>query len=221
MCLLAIIVVAITLDIPVAEQSDWRTKLRRVDFLGAAILVSAVFGLLLGLDRGSNVSWSLPITIISLSLSIVLFIAFVGVECWVATDPFAPRRIIFDGSLLACYMTNFFSMGGYLAALFYVPLFFQASEGISATGAGLRLLPPIAAGVTGSLIGGLVMKKTGHYYRMTVGSYFLLTIGLAIIYLFSGPISQNTVIMVAGMTVGAFGNGTGITTTLVALSTLF
>lgn len=41
--------------LPKTETTNWKSKLRRVDFLGAFILVSAVFTLLLGLDRGSNV----------------------------------------------------------------------------------------------------------------------------------------------------------------------
>ncbi|KAA8908235.1 MFS multidrug transporter [Sphaerosporella brunnea] len=37
--------------------------------------------------------------------------------------------------------------------------------------AGMRLLPAIAGGVSGSLAGGLLMQKTGKYYWLTVSSY--------------------------------------------------
>ena len=126
LCVLAFVSVAIVLKLPKTEDSDWKTKLRRVDFLGALALVCAVFALLLGLDRGSNVSWSAPVTIVSLCLAFPLFALFMLVELKVAAEPFAPGRIVFERSLFACYLCNFFSFAGWLSALFYVPLFFQA-----------------------------------------------------------------------------------------------
>lgn len=217
-CLIAFITVYLTLDLPVSDKSNWRRKLARIDFSGAVLLVCAVFGLLLGLDRGSNVSWSLPITIASLCASVVLFIVFVVVEMWVASEPFAPGHIIFGGKLLGCYMCNFFSFGGWLAALFYLPLYFQASDGVSATGAGLRLLPSIIAGVFGSLFGGFAMKKTGKYFWLTVFSYCLLFGGLMVVFLYSGVVSQDLVGLLIGTVMCGFGNGVGVTTTLIALS---
>lgn len=206
------------LKIPARDKTHWKTKLRRIDFLGAIVLVGAVLGFLVGLDRGSNVSWKLPITIASLSISIALFALFVIVEVYVAAEPFAPGHIIFDRSLFACYACNFFSFGGWLAALFYLPLYFQALDGVSATGAGIRLLPSIVAGVSGSLFGGFVMRWTGNYYWLTVIAYALLTGGLTFIFLFSGAATESLAGMTVGMVMSGFGNGIGVTTTLIGLS---
>ncbi|KAF3480651.1 uncharacterized protein GIQ15_05998 [Arthroderma uncinatum] len=216
-CLLAFAVVLFTLKMPATDQSNWREKLKRVDFFGAFVLVVAVFGLILGLDRGGNVSWTLPITIISLAVSAVAFILFMVVESRFAVAPFAPIHITFGRGLLACYLTNFFSIGGWLAAIFYIPLFFQASDGSSAASAGMKLLPSILLGVSGSLFGGWLMKKTGKYYWITVWSYGLLSVGLIMIVLCSGVIIKSTPLIIIGMTMCAFGNGIGVTTTLIAL----
>ncbi|PIG84276.1 MFS multidrug transporter [Aspergillus arachidicola] len=150
-CVLAFAAVSIILKLPPQENSHWKDKLRRIDFPGAIILVGAVLGFLLGLDRGSNVSWTIPVTIISLSVSAILFVLFVVVEVFYAAEPFAPGHIIFDRTFFSSYGCNFFSFGGWLAALFYIPLYFQAVDGVSATVAGLRLLPSILAGVSGGL----------------------------------------------------------------------
>lgn len=206
------------LKLPPRENAHWKTKLRRIDFLGAIVLVGAVFGFLLGLDRGSNVSWKMPITIISLSVSIVLFVLFLLVEIYLAAEPFAPGHIIFDRTVFACYCCNFFSFGGWLAALFYIPLYFQAVDGVSATVAGLRLLPSILAGVSGSLLAGIIMKWSGKYYWLTVAAYTSLTTGCFCVYLFSGTAVENTVMMIMGMVMAAFGNGIGVTSTLIGLS---
>ncbi|KAJ5439165.1 uncharacterized protein N7458_010163 [Penicillium daleae] len=217
MCILAFIAVSVMLKLPARENTHWKDKLRRIDFLGAIVLVGAVLGFLLGLDRGSNVSWTLPLTIISLSVSVVLFIAFVLVEIYLAAEPFAPGHIIFNRTFFALYGCNFFSFGGWLAALFYIPLYFQAVDGVSATTAGLRLLPCILAGVSGSLFSGFIMRWTGKYYWLTVIAYSLLTTGCFTIYMFSGGVEASVVPMIIGTVMSAFGNGIGVTTTLIGL----
>lgn len=218
MCILALIAVSLMLKLPARENTHWKVKLRRIDFLGALVLVGAVLGFLLGLDRGSNVSWSMPITIVSLSVSVVLFGLFILVEVYFAAEPFAPGHIIFSRTFFALYCCNFFSFGGWLAALFYIPLYFQAVDGVSATVAGLRLLPSILSGVTGSLLAGIIMRRTGKYFWLTIVAYSSLTVGCFTIYLFSGGVTESTVPMILGMVFSAFGNGIGVTTTLIGLS---
>ncbi|OBZ72862.1 Vacuolar membrane amino acid uptake transporter fnx2 [Grifola frondosa] len=71
---LAILIVSLGLKLPKTSGGDFHAKLRRVDFGGAIALVIAVFALLLGLDRGGNISWDDRITIASLSAAAVLFV---------------------------------------------------------------------------------------------------------------------------------------------------
>lgn len=210
--------VSFTLHVPAPESGDWRSKLRRIDFLGATILVGAVLGFSVGLDRGSNVSWTIPETYVSLILSVVFFVAFILVELYVAAEPFAPGHLIFDQNLFACYACNFFSFAGFMGILFYTPLYFQAVDGVSASIAGLRLLPQIILGVSGSLAAGYMMKRNGKYYGITIFGYGLLFAGSIIIVLFSGTIANLYQMMIAGAMLSAFGNGIGVTTTLIGLS---
>ncbi|GIK06905.1 hypothetical protein Aspvir_002558 [Aspergillus viridinutans] len=217
LCVLAFLAVTIMLDLPVQEDSHWKTKLRRIDFPGALALVGAVVSLLLGLDRGSNVSWTMPLTIASLGISLAMFVLFVLIEVYFAAEPFAPGHIIFHRTFFASYSCNFFSFGGWLAGLFFIPLYFQAVDGVSATVSGLRLLPSIIAGVSGSLFAGYIMKWTGKYYWLTIIAYGLLTVGLTTIYLFTGGIAESLTPMILGMMLCGFGNGIGVTTTLIAL----
>ena len=217
MCAIAFISVAVILKLPKKDVSDWRTKFRRIDFLGAFVLVAAVATMLLGLDWGSNHGWSETITVVSLCLSLPLFIAFVFVELKVAVDPFAPGRIIFERSLVACYLCNFFSFAGWLGVIFYLPLFFQAVDELSASQAGLRLLPGIVAGVSGSLFGGLLMQKTGRYYWLTVIAYTTLTIGMIPILLCSGLVVHSIYGISVGLVLCGFSNGIGVTTSLIGL----
>ena len=217
LCLVAFISVFCVLKSPHEEKKEWKANLGRVDFLGAIVLVFAVFGMLLGFDRGSNVSWSMPLSYASLIASVSLFGLFVLVEMRYATEPFAPGHIIFDRSLFAGYLCNFFSFGAWMAGLYYIPLFFQAVDGHGAAASGVRLLPAILAGVSGSLLGGYAMKKTGKYYWLTVASYTTLVIGIVIIFLFAGTIINSTWGISVGMFLSGLGNGIGVTTSLIAL----
>jgi predicted MFS family arabinose efflux permease len=221
LCLLAFVAVVFLLKLPTTEQKDWRTNLGRIDFLGAFVLVSAVFGLIFGLDRGSNESWSLPISYGPLIASVFLFTIFVLVEKSVAAEPFAPGHIIFERSLFSLYLCNFFSFGGWLATIYYIPLFFQAVDGLGATAAAVRLIPAILASVSGSLFGGVVMKKTGKFYWLTVIAYAMLTIGAVVVLCFIGLVTNSTYGIAVGMTFGGFGIGIGVTSTLIGLSMSF
>ena len=217
LCLVGFLAISFLLKLPNKEEKAWKENLRRIDFLGAALLVSAVFGMIFGLDRGSNISWSLPISYAPLVASVILFVAFIYVENRVADEPFFPGHIVFDRSTFACYLCNFFSFGGWLGAQFYLPLFFQAVDGVSATVAAMRLLPPILFGVSGSISGGFIMRKTGKYYWLTLGAYCLLTLGSITFTLFTGIIVNSTIGIVIGMCLCALGNGTGVTTSLIGL----
>lgn len=217
LCLIAFIAVLLALHLPKNDSTNWKKKLGRIDFIGALSLVSAVFTLLLALDRGSNLGWQATITWVSLVVSIPLFLVFFVVEIRVAQEPFAPGHIIFARNMLPLYLCNFFAFGGWLAAIFYVPLYWQAVDDISATGAGLRLIPSIVFGTSGSLFGGIYMKKTGRYYWLTVISYSCLVLGMVLVTLTSGVLTDNNLLIIIGMCINGFSNGIGVTSTLIGL----
>jgi MFS family permease len=217
LCLLAFMAVVLVLHLPKRDHSNWKEKFFKIDFLGAAILVTAVAGLLLGLDRGSNGDWNSPITIAGLCTT-PLFVVFILVEKYVAQNPFAPGRIVLNRSLFACYLCNFFSFGGWLASLYFIPLYWQVIGDYSAARSGLLLVPSILCGVSGSLVGGFYMKHTAKYYWITVITYTNLTAGLAVVLLFAGIITESIKVMVLGTCICAFSNGLGVTTTLIGLS---
>ncbi|KAJ4198003.1 hypothetical protein NW755_000692 [Fusarium falciforme] len=215
LCFVAFIAVYFVLDLPPVSHDHWLTKVRQIDFLGAFTLVIAVVALLAGLDSGSNLGWSHIITIVALSLAPVFFGLFLFVEMKVASNPFAPGHIIFDRSLFACYLVNFFGVAGQMAILFFMPLFFQAVQGLTATQSGALLVPGMIAGVIASLLGGWIIKRTEKFYAITVSAYALLFVaalplGLSVWF-------RSTTGEVVGLVATSLGAGCGITTTLVGL----
>ena len=164
-CLVAILVVSLLLHLP-QRKSDiaWRDRLKRIDFLGAILLILIVFGLLFGLDRGTNLSWRSPVTLTSLCVTVPLLIAFLWVETRFASEPFTPGHVIFDRALCACYAQNFFVYAGFTALIFYLPLFFQVALDMTPAQAGASLIPAAVSAVAGTLLGGIILKRTGRFY---------------------------------------------------------
>jgi hypothetical protein len=216
MCAVAFLAVYFILDLPPVSHSHWFTRLLSLDFSGALLLILATTALLFGLDRGSNVSWSSEYAYIPLAASLPLYVAFIFVEKH-APNPFAPPRIIFTRNLTPAYLCNFFAMAGYMATLFYIPLFFQAVDNLSSAAAGIRLIPGILGSVTGSVGGGIIMQRTGKYYTMTIIAYSLLFVGTTIIVACTGLLVNSTLGIIIGLAISGFGGGIGVTTTLIAL----
>lgn len=215
LCVAAFLAVYFVLDLPKTGHDHWKEKVKRVDFLGAACLVAAVIALLVGLDGGSNRGWTNLVTVAGLASAPALFAVFVLVEMRVASHPFAPGHIIFDRSLFAGYLTNFFGVAAHIASIFFLPLFFQAVQGASATQAGAFLVPAMIASVVASVGSGVVMKRTGRYYTLTVAAFGLMC--LAVVPTVAALWVRSTPGVVAGMALLALGGGAGVTTTLVAL----
>ena len=217
--LLASLIVALVLHLPPIDSTHWLSKLRRIDFLGAFTLILAISSLLIGLDRGSNTSWTSPLTLTTLLLSLPLFALFIYTEMRIATHPFAPGHIIFTPTLLASYLCNFFSLAAYMGSVFYIPLYLQAVDGMSATSAGLRFIPVMVCSVSGSLGAGKIMHWSGRYYVLTIASLGMSVLGSILIFMFSGGFgilgSFSSWFLILGLGMSALGGGSAITTTLI------
>ncbi|KAJ7896752.1 member of the major facilitator superfamily [Mycena olivaceomarginata] len=214
---LAFISVFFALHLPHTDTSHFAAKLKRVDFPGALSLVLCVFFLLLGLDRGGNIAWRDSYTISALSLFSLFLALFAAVELRWAAEPFAPRRIIAHRALIGAYLVNFFALMSAFSMLFHVPLFYQAVLGKSPAEVGFWLLPTVLGGVLGSLGGGLCIQVTGKYYWVTVYAYVAMLLGMATTVLEAGVIAKSAVGVALGSLISAVGNGSGVTTSLIAL----
>ncbi|RDX40654.1 MFS general substrate transporter [Lentinus brumalis] len=215
--LLAIVSVGFGLNLPRPAHGNLREKFARIDFAGAGTLVVATFLLLLGLDRGGNISWRDNVTIASLAISASFYLVFVAVELRWAREPFAPKRIVANKALLASYLANLLSNGAAISLIFNVSLYLQAVQGVSASEVGLTLLPTIFGGVVGSLSTGLIMQATGKYYVLTLAAFTVMLAGDVVVALVTGPLKYSLVALSIGLISNNIGIGSGLTTTLVAL----
>ncbi|KAJ5716171.1 hypothetical protein N7493_008082 [Penicillium malachiteum] len=179
--------VAIKVNIPVKETDESRIK--RVDFLGAITLVLTLVTLLLGLNTGGNqVPWTHPIVLVSLPLSAVFLGLFIYVEACIASEPIIPVKLLLDRTVAAACLTNWFTTMTVFGLLFYLPVYFQV-QGLSATAAGVRLIPQALGTSIGSLGCGFIMRSSGRYRMLNAGAMALQvgSVGLICTLTFSTP----------------------------------
>lgn len=56
---------------------------------------------------------------------------------------------------------TFFNAGTFFLAIYILPIYFQAAQGVSATNSGVRNLPLIIPWVIGSMVSSSAVQKTG------------------------------------------------------------
>jgi MFS family permease len=173
------ILVIFTVNIPV-KVTD-KARIKRVDFIGAFTLVVTLVTLLLGLNTGGNqVPWTHPIVLVSLPLSAVFLGVFIYVEAYIATEPVIPVKLLLDRTVASACLTNWFTTMAVFGLLFYLPVYFQV-QGLSATAAGVRLIPQAIGTSIGSLGSGFIMRGTGRYKLLNYAVMALQVLSAALI----------------------------------------
>lgn len=207
------ILVIFTVKIPVKETD--RSRIRRVDFLGALTLVLFLVLLLLGLNTGGNqLPWNHPLVLTTIPLSAVFLLIFIYVEDRVATEPVIPVRLLLDRTVFSACLNNWFSTMALFGILLYVPIYFQV-QGYSATAAGAVLIPDAVGTAIGSLISGILMRRSGRYLVYNYLSVVTFLISSAAICTLNSSTATWVVFVILffiGLAYGAM-----LTVTLVAL----
>ncbi|KAK4148630.1 major facilitator superfamily domain-containing protein [Chaetomidium leptoderma] len=166
------------------KQSD-KSYLKRIDFGGVFLITSCMALLVLGLSLGGNVvPWTHPLPPAAISLSVVLFAAFVRWER-TARQPVLPVQLLVDRTVLTSCLASVFCAGIALTSVFYVPLYLQV-RGDSATSAGLKIMPASLGTSFGALASGYMVKRTGTYVRLVIGSTVALIVGTTMFALQNG-----------------------------------
>lgn len=218
--LLSAILVFFLVDIPVSRPyKSLGAALRRVDFLGAALLVVTITTLLLGLNTGGNqLPWSHPLVISALVVSLLAMVAFLYVESTpsIVPEPIIPVTLIVHSRTILCAcLTNWFATMSAFLALYFVPLYLQSILGYSSSAAGLRVVPFAIATSAGSLVSGYIMRASGRYYTLSIATLGIYILGAVLLTTFNRSTPAWTTF--AYVTPLGWGYGGMLTITLVAM----
>jgi EmrB/QacA subfamily drug resistance transporter len=178
----------------------------KLDLLGAVLMVAATISLLLALNWGGvRYPWASP-QIVGLAGTAVFLFALFGARLSIAEEPFISLDIVMANRVvLAAIGCASFAYGTMIAVTIYAPVYFEGVLHLTASGAGLALIPFMGGVVIGSTGSGRLMAKLTHYKR--VGLIGLPLAALAFVPLAMMP--DGLSVAVVGVLLFVAGNGLG------------
>ncbi|KAK9899963.1 MFS general substrate transporter [Cystobasidium minutum MCA 4210] len=216
-CIIHFAVVSWKVNIP-SGPGSMSEKIKRIDFLGALSMVSAVSLLLVGLSMGGNqLPWNHPLVYGTLIGGGVLVVIFVLVEKYVAREPLLPLRVLISPTPLFVALTCWFITMSQFGILYNVPLYFSAVEQTTSSYAGLHLIPNAIFASTASLLSGIYMARTGVYKNLLIFSGVCGMLGPILMYTSWDYKWTPEWIYWISMIPGGIGYGAILTSTLIAL----
>ncbi|PQE22600.1 major facilitator superfamily transporter protein [Rutstroemia sp. NJR-2017a BVV2] len=138
--------------------------LKAVDWVGSLLIVGGTLMVLLGLEFGGvTFPWSSATVICLIIFGIVVAFLFILNEWKFARYPVMPLRLFKHSSNVAALGVCFCHGFVFIAASYYLPLYFQAVLGATPLLSGVYLLPFALSLSLTSAATGIFIKKTGKY----------------------------------------------------------
>lgn len=166
----------------------------RIDYMGVGVLSAAVAAIVLFTTWGGvEHAWTSPVILGLVGAAVGLLAAFLVVERR-AAEPLIPLGL-FRLRNVAVATSVSFVLGVYMfGTISFLPVFLQYVKGASATNAGLLLLPLTAGLLTGSIVSGRMISRTGRHKRYPVIGCGLATLSAVLLSSMSASTSQNALV---------------------------
>jgi EmrB/QacA subfamily drug resistance transporter len=156
---------------------------RDLDYLGIALFTAAVVPILIGLTNKGQLDssghlndWTAP-TVGGLILAgLVVLAVFAWVESR-APEPIVPLDLFRHRTYTLSQVAVFVVAFGMFTSVIYLPRYYQAVRGVSATQSGYEIWPLLAGLIGGSILTGALITRTGRYKWLMLGSMVLLVVG--------------------------------------------
>ncbi|HEY6057613.1 MAG TPA: MDR family MFS transporter [Candidatus Limnocylindrales bacterium] len=150
-----------------------------IDYVGTVAIIAGLVPILVGLTIAEDGKWDNPWIWGLFAAGAFFLVSFVAIESRVS-EPIVPlhlfRNRTFSASMVAIFLATF----GFGAAIIFLPLFYQAVEGASATESGYKLLPFLVGLIFSSIVSGQIVARTGRYKPVLFVGMVLLISGLTL-----------------------------------------
>ncbi|WP_320537586.1 MFS transporter [Pseudarthrobacter sp. IC2-21] len=180
----------------------------KIDWLGSILLTSGVSLLLIWVSFAGNpayydwVSWQSAAMV---GGGLVLLALLVLVESKVE-QPIIPLKIISERTTALAILASVAVGIAMFGSTTFLGQYFQVARGATPTEAGLLTLPMIAGNLTGSVVSGLLISRTGKWKGYLIGGSILLIGGLGL----AGTMDHTTELWQAGIFTAILGVGLGM-----------
>jgi EmrB/QacA subfamily drug resistance transporter len=141
---------------------------RKIDWLGGVLLMASAVVFMLVLTWGGNrYLWLSPVIMAMIGASIALALAFVW-HVRNAEEPFLPLPLMGGTVVPYAIACGSMAMGAMLGLTVHLPLYYEVVYHLSASEAGLALIPLAAVSTGGAAIAGHAMTRAKHYKRVAI-----------------------------------------------------
>lgn len=197
--IVALAVVARVLHIPHTRRDH------RIDVPGAIALAVMLVPLLMVAEQGREWGWTSLGSIACYLIGAVGLVAFLLAERRIGDDALLPIRLFRSTTFTIGSTLNMIIGIGMFGGLAALPLYLQIVRGHSPTESGLLMLPLTAGMMTGSILSGQIISRTGRYRVFPIVGTILATIGM---FLYS-TMGVDTSMVTVGCFALVFGLGLG------------
>jgi EmrB/QacA subfamily drug resistance transporter len=135
----------------------------RLDIVGATLMIAAATFFLIALTSGgTRIPWMSPTILVLMAISLALGLAFIW---WLkqTPEPFLPLTVLRNPVMRDGTAATSCMMGAVLGLTVFMPLYFQVVHKLSATEAGLALIPIVLMTTPGSMMSGRSMMYLRRY----------------------------------------------------------
>lgn len=178
----------------------------RTDYWGATALAVAVAPLLIVAEQGREWGWSSGLAILCYGIGVVGIAAFIWIEHTMGDDALIPLRVfknvVFSQGIVVSVIIGAVMFGG----ISMLPQYFQVLRGSSPMIAGLQMLPMVLGLMTGSILSGQLISRTGRYKIFTVIGAVLITTGTFLLHLVGTETPVYLVMLMAALLGFGLGN---------------
>ena len=177
----------------------------RLDLPAAVFLLLGLVPLVVALQLDRNeFPWLSTVTIGMLLFAVVMLVAFV-LRSLRSSNPILDLQLFRNDVFRTSNIALFFQGAAFLSTVAFLPLFMINVVGVSATQAGLTLVPLSLGVVFGSIIAGQLVSVIGRYRMLILVGSVLLFVG---IFLLSRMTPDTTLLQVSlYMVIAGFGIG--------------
>jgi Major Facilitator Superfamily len=213
----ALLLMVLFLHVEYRKETTFKEKMRHIDWLGNAILISSVVSILLALTYGGTIHpWSSWRSIVPLVLGFVGFIIFHIYEATsFCVEPTMPPRLFANRTSSMAFILTF--LHGMLTywVIYFLPVYFQAVLRSDPTRSGVQLLPTVIVLVPFAIITGAIITATGRYKPLQIAGFALMALGIGLFAMLD--VSSNTGTWVGFQILVAAGSGLIVTSSLPAV----
>jgi EmrB/QacA subfamily drug resistance transporter len=204
---------ALALLLPKMAKIPAYHRRRKVDWLGGMLLMASAVVVMLVLTWGGNrYLWLSPTILSMVGAALALALAFVW-QAGRADEPFLPLSLIGGPVVPYAMIAGGCCLGAMIGLTVHLPLYYEVVYHLSASEAGLGLIPLAAISTFGAAFAGRTMARVKHYKRVAIIGTIVATVAGCVLTL-----TEPTLwVLLALLSIFGVGLGTAFPVSVVSL----